>query len=700
MDLKERIESRYNLSKKFRQSFERRWQLALASQQGQFLVFTSKGFVDFLDFLTRKDKRVEWKKLINCNLLHRIFTNFLVKFFSIPPSFIISPSTIQTEDVASARVAQKIVDGVITPKLEEVLYDLYFWMLWVDTTLLKVGYDETAGEPLYLPEITYNEKEGIPYEVDTPFGRLHLKDAKGRKLYIKKIGDNICFYKVPNGDLVYRVIPPFNYYIDPNAKGINCLIDKSLPTRAKWIIIEEYWDRDTLENKGFVEKDFKSISKTPVDEAYASFLEKIGLNLKELGKQEFYCYREYYEVPSSKYPDGLFVKMIGDEIVSESSLPEPFRRMEVLPFIDFRDNPKPYLFYGRTSLYEARELNKIYLQILSKIIEISEKMGEKVAFMEARGGTLKTYIPEGASVIKEVFDVPATSPQPFITEIENIPLGLLRVLDILLMNIEYLTATHDVKYPVRERTATEIIQTIMSSEQAFDPIKKMIIQRLIKACQYGLEVIKEFYPTGRKLEIGGGEYSIVEVLIFDKEELKGRWNIRYALGDLYTMTKTNRLLLLRELLQIPGMLQVLNPQTILSIINMREFIETVDTQLDIERQRRENLEVMFNPEVRLKVEDFDNHLIHIEQIDKFLKQNYDRLNSLQIQILKKHREEHSLAYMEQIKNIQNVLKEGKGEQGIESKERKEIGGEDETLDTGGYQEAWGFEEGVGGEGVD
>lgn len=661
--LKKRILEREEIARNIRNKYKERWLVSLAGEYGLF--FTG------IDRVTRTlsfERRAELRQYFSINLLKRIYNNYLDRVLQIKPSFIVSPSTIQSEDLISAKIAQKLCDCVITPKIEQILYDLYFWVFWADTTLVKIAVKEKELERV--PVITYDEKEGEPLEIDTPFGKMQLKDLQGRKLYHKKHGDHKVYLSIKDRDLIYVVIPPFSYLVDPQAMGIDALTNPENPNRVKWIMIESYWTEEKLLENNLKPDDFTPIARSEINEFQENLFNLLGTPMPS-SRTKMYLYKEYYEIPSKTFKEGLYVKMIGDKIFEINPLPQPFLSLELLPFVDFRDDPKPLSFYNKPKLFQIRDLNKEYIKTMSKLSKLIEKIGEVTLVADLRTGQPKVITTED-EVIEKILDIPFQQ-QPQIVDVVQIPMAILRYLEILLMNIEYITATYDIRYPLRERTATEITQTALTSESAFSPSKKLFIDRFIQLAKLGLEVIKHHYPDGKKIEIGGYEYGMVETLIFNKQDLMGRYNVNYALGEFYAMSRTGRYFMLRELLTIPHIAQYLKPHTIMNLINLQEGLETIEDQADEQRAMQENLKILYIPDYSPFVEFYDNHLIHIKSHERFLKLNHERIDAVLTQKYKLHILDHISKIKEQMAEIQQVGNEPtENVENIENIENKEI----------------------------
>jgi len=671
--LEKRIKEREAQAKSYREIFEKRWYISLASENSLFFANMNIMRNELIISPTEipSDPRIEWRKYFSINLLSRIYNSLLDRILQIIPVFSCYPATIQAEDMVTSKIAQKLLDGIISPKIEEILYDLFFWVLWVDTTLVKVGYKENAGKYILVPEITKNPEEGIPLEFTIPildenkkFKKIQAKDLQGNLLYQKldPLTKEPAFKRIYEGDLVYRVISPFNYLIDPNAFGIDCLINPDCPTKARWVMTIDYFTEDDLLERDIdvakFEKEGEEFSSLP------DFLQKIYSTLRAsvTSTQKMWRYKEYYEIPSKHFPNGLYVKMIGNKILEVNDLPLPFRNLGVLPFVDFRDNPKAYLFYNQPKLFQVRDIVKEYIKTISKISSIIEKVGDKVLIGDLGRGrsSFKVHRPQDSLIVSEVFDVPSPAPGAFqITELDSLPMALLRYLEVLLMNLEYLTASYDIRYPLRERTATEIEQTIATAEASFSPFRRFIIKRYEKLASYGLEIIKHYYTDGRKIEIGGGEFGLIEVLIFNKQDLTGKYNIRYAYGEMMTMSKLGRLMYLRQLLQIPHLAQVITPQTVMNILNLYENFETMETQADVKRATQENLKILYDIEYVPYVDFYDNHMVHIQTHEKFVKINYERISPDIMQKYKIHILDHFRKIAEQQEEIKRAQEEGR-----------------------------------------
>jgi hypothetical protein len=101
----------------------------------------------------------------------------------------------------------------------------------------------------------------------------------------------------------------------------------------------------------------------------------------------------------------------------------------------------------------------------------------------------------------------------------------------------------------------------------------------------------------------------------------------------------------------------------------------METQADVKKATQENLKILYDPEYSPFVDFYDNHQVHIQTHEKFVKVNYERISPIIMQKYKIHILDHFREIAKQQIEIQKAQQEGamgaQAQEHIEQQEEKE-----------------------------
>lgn len=589
------------------------WEVALFYLYNRLKVKLSEGGEAVL---ASPHDRTVWKPIVYrpVNLTLKLYQSKLARLMNVPLEFVVSPGSMALDDQIAAEFAEKVIRGVIIPKIMRIREDLLFWALLADRTLVKIRWDKNTS------------------------------------------------------DVRLTVVPPTQFLIDPMAFGQD-VFSPEAEAPARWVVHEKLVTDEHLMNVyGASENTLNNLPSTStpaVNDIIRKIIEAKRIQLPDTGERYYKLY-EYWEIPSQKHPKGRLITFIADSdlILQNTELPEPCLNLNRLPFVDLVEILTPDSFYGRTAIELAAPLIKSYSETASQIAQLVNETGITTAFIQATPSAVfkaETFDGETADKI-----VKYGGPQPPVLATKDaFSVGLLRRLDQLLMEIEMVTGVSELKYPLRDRTATEVVK----SEEQDTTRHSVFVRRYIKALTdiitITLEFIKSYYPPDKKIEVIG-DYNMAEIISFDKSKLDKNFNIVIANEGLAMSSKFERLAILQQVGQIAALLlqdpQMREKYSSMFARILDELLESktqlpIEDQYNVRQARNENLQIYNTPTYEMKAETFQNHAIHIREHELFVLQKYNdpKLDTFSIQKIQTHIEEHRRLALEAQSKILNLL---------------------------------------------
>lgn len=587
------------------------------------------------------------------NLVFTKYERLCNDIHNLGVSFTATPLSQNIEHKTGAKMAERVLNGRLADKIAHTRGSLLFWILWATRSLVKVYWRKKSGPVLEIPDITVS-----PTDEDQPMfymenGELVYGD-NGEKIPLTDNEEKQLFRKFKNGigltkkfypgDVELSVISPFEYFIDPDARGEFSLFEGD--QRARWVIQQKLVDEDWVEEEGYDKEGVK------FEEGMLSDFEDIQLSVEKLPKpmeKKHTIYTEFWALPSKKWPNGKLVIIIGEKVVTNENLPEPYLKLNALPFVDFADDYTPMSWYSKPWMERLLPLQKAYGELNSIILQLARKIGYFKLLVHGRAGSIKARPVINDEFINEVLYHQSNTP-PIPLRIEQIPMALLRHLDWILRDIEYLAGIHQPNWNMKKNVlATEILQNVEQDEKKVNKFIGMLSYRWSIVGRLALELIKHNYIIGREITYVN-DFGIVEKTAFSKQTFWGDYTVDINLGKPLYMSRAATWAMVERLIQL-GV--ITDRDQILDILNLNKTLEDVQGQSDYRRQQLENLRLLQSFKKNLdepempEVREFHNHPVHIRGILEFLNDYYDDLNAKTATKAIEHYRKHVTMYQEQ-----------------------------------------------------
>jgi len=628
-------------------------------------------------------KKYSMKEYVPVNLMFRIFETKLGILNTMPLDYVVDAGSSELEDDISAKISERLLNGKIKQDVSNKLYTLLFSCLWENRTLVKVFWDKSIGGVVSFPEIVYDAGLGnMPiYQKDPKTGQVVVDNSgipslelttDGKPKYIKVVEGIPQFNVFREGDVRISILSPFEYVVDPTARGDNVFNPEIAEHPARWVCQSDMVTRQFIENNfNLSEKELEKIKWTKrifQDGIEQEINQMRGVSIEADGVESVQYY-EHWELPSDDYPDGRLVSYLdGNLILQNKPLPKEFLSINRLPFTDLCDIVIPWRYWGKTNLELIAPLQQAYTKDVSHFQYLLSEQGKKLMAVQGSGSRIKMI-----DVPKELADKGVAydgSQQMQISQYDGFSMSLLKALEQWLRDIEMVSGVSDLKYPIRTQTATEILKVVEQDASRMGRFKKSLVNCLTDIGYLALMVMKENYLDGRKIKILG-DYDKTEIITFNKNNISKGFNVNIQSAGLYYGSRIGRLNMIKEvaglipLIQDPDKIREYGKiisKTIDELLEIKYHTQS-NNILDVKQSQRENLILINNVNKNLEVPqewnaisvtDFQNHGVHIEEHENFLKRYDNKLNSVQTSFLIQHIEAHKGKQTAQLVHLMQV----------------------------------------------
>jgi hypothetical protein len=301
------------------------------------------------------EKLPTWKRFPVINYVLAFYQNYLQDFLKSEIRFTALPASPDPEDINSAELIEQL-NKFIWDKTEMSTkrIQLASWLLTCGTAYLRVFWDTNTGVP-----------------IDIPF-------PDGQSVTVDK------------GEIGIEVVSPQYVRFSPNPSHgamIGLLLSREEATSLF----------------GPKAEDLK----------YSSTYDDFDANLHAIetpttapSKDERAMVIQHYIPRSSLHPDGLWWTMGGADVVLNGPYPLPGGEIPIVPFVWLPVPGHPYI--GQSPLYDVTFNNKIYDELMARVLEWHNKVKPKI-LLKSGGGI--TYGDMNEEPFQEVVVAPGAEPE-------------------------------------------------------------------------------------------------------------------------------------------------------------------------------------------------------------------------------------------------------------------------------------------------
>ncbi len=571
-DLWTYAKDRYDLGMEARRPFEQQWIVNMAFLIGkQYTVFNQ--VTALLQQLTRKKGRI-WN--VDNQLLPK-WRRQISDLIKNDPAMSVVPETNEDEDIKAAKVGNKVMKGFWRQnKMKTKVRQLAGWIFACGNGFLDDRWNPKIG----------------PIEIDPDSGKPYY------------LGDVDCGVWSP-----LEILVPFTAMGDTDLHNFPWLI------KAKWRSLD------------WIKSNYKR-GKEVLDEGRATRALDIGFlmggtggNTKE--KVEGAIVMDLYVQPNHEKKRGLFLTAANTIVLEQAEYPYDFYNLE-----QFKDIDVPGIFWGKATLEEGIGLQKTWNRTVSGIDEFNRTMAKGKGLLP-RGANLDALPDDQHGEWLEY--TPVMGYKPEIMNLKGLPATYPLILEVTKASLEDLFSQHEVsrgtnRSDIRSGEMVSILREQdahgnIPAHAVFEESLEAVMSRVLKRIQAG-------YSTQRMIKVVGreGEW---DVFAFQGSDLRNNTDVSVKRQSSLPDSRIARESQITDRFERGVYGNPEDPEVRRHVQNMLDdaTVEDIysDTRLDEAYARWEN-QLMMQGEATYLVNDYDNHGIHVKELDHHRKSmDYQRI---------------------------------------------------------------------------
>jgi hypothetical protein len=471
------------------------------------------------------------------------------------------------------------------------------------------------------------------------------------------------------GNVVPKIISPFNFFIDPMATSID---------EAEYVMYAVYKSFGQLVKAYPEKKEELERSKTNDIDENLSF----GKETQNVKNQLLYieCYmKDYatdtlfedeldeegnvtgnkYKVTKLKYPNGRRIVIAGDVLLYDGKNPYD---TEKFPFVEWKCYDVPNEFWGISEAEVLISVNKEMCSLMNDVIDNAHLNGNPIWVVDKNSGVEKNSLTnrKGLVVRKNPgTEVTRQAPPPLPAYIQNI-------ISDLKYDIQVLSGVFDATRGERPVSVTSgvAIESLQESSQGRIKLKTQNLETCLSdLSSLWLKMMQKFWSVPRTVTTMGGQYepntfilqgTNLAMEIMDKDDVDGDFDIEILTGSTMAVNRSARLEQIIRLAQTPA-------EDGMPIIDRRAVLEYTELDnVDDIIKRFEQAKLDQQMQQKQQEQDMANQQLQQQQVDK---QNQQQQMMMQQQMdMQKNEQLHNM-------NLQNEVIKGlqSGQTNLQSK---------------------------------
>jgi hypothetical protein len=402
-----KLQELHRQAKGIRSRFEPDWYLNTAFFIGQqWLRWSRQGRLD-------KPRLADWRRTPVDNRILPVVTSRVARKTKTRPTFTATPFTADEEDLKAAEIAEKVLSADwLNLNLQQQLYQAMLYSEICGAGFWKVYWDKTQGE-----SADFLFQDGQP--VTQANGQPVRADA------FAEIPAGMEVRPVAAGDVCVDVLSPFEIYPDPLAHTLD---------ECEWIIEEKVRSPEYVQKRFGVklEPDAPAPVGPTESRMFSSLYYTAAQDAEEYKGVRVY---EYWERPSTEYPNGKRCVWARDQILAEDD--QPF---DPMPYIMFSGTVAPGRFWPTSVTTQLRgpqvELNKL----LGQIAENAARIGNPAIMKSRQANVVYTGLP-GEEIL---YDSTVTDAIPSYLQAPEMPQYVQNLIDRIENSITEISGMHEV----------------------------------------------------------------------------------------------------------------------------------------------------------------------------------------------------------------------------------------------------------------
>lgn len=440
------------------------------------------------------------------------------------------------------------------------------------------------------------------------------------------------------GDVAIDVCSPFELFFDPFARDVD---------EASWVIHARVRSLDYIQMKygarvpAESEEVFNAL-------AYVSGRKEQDTTIPSA------VVKEYWERPNDVNKNGRYIVWVGNKILVDQD--NPYADICPIPFARVGCIPVPGSFYHDSIVTHLRPVQVLYNRLKSDIVDNTVKLSNPMLLVpinsllkspEFEPGEIIYYNPLIGGNIDQV------KVEPYSAATMNMLMRVMQERDDLsgLSQVALSGSARGLRSAQAIRAMLEQDQTILST------ITEEYEAMISKVMTYVLHLARRFMDVPRMIRIMG-ENDAREIKLFKNEDIPHNADVRVVTRSTLARSPLQEREFLFSLWD-RGIIQ--DPRLLLRLTEYGNWSELYsDIELDIQQANRENEKMRQGQPAT--VEDFQNHVIHVAEHNKFRKTvDYENLPDDRKELFARHVEQHKMfiqqAQLQQGGGVDNGAKE-------------------------------------------
>lgn len=561
------LKDKYDLGVELRRPFERKWVINLAFLAGrQYVFFNSSAH------LLQQLKRVKGRLRNVDNQLVRRWGRQVSDLIATAPIMCVVPESTEDQDIKAAKVGDKVLKSFWrSNKMRKKVRQMAGWIYSCGNVFLDDRWNPRLG----------------PTEIDKKSGEL---------LYA---GDADCGVWSP-----FEVLAPATILGDVDLHAF--------PWMIKVRFRELGWISSNYEKRG------KEVKAEQMHAPHSSITGLMGYftgiaPTKVPGAMVI----DFYMKPNAEYPKGLFLTGANGIILQKEEWPIDYYHIE-----QFKDLDVPGLFWGKATLEDGIPLQKTWNRTISSIDEFN-RIVAKGKGLVPRGADLETHPDDTHG--EWITYTPVLGHKPEFMTHKGLPQTMQWSLATVQTSLQDLFSQHEVTRGtnrpdlrsgemarfLREQDARGSIPTHAVFEESMEAVMARVLKRIQKG-----------YSGERMLKVEGNEGEF-EVFAFKGADLRNNTDVSVRKDSSLPDSRVAREMQIKENYKEGLYGEPRDPKVRRRVLNMIEDAEVKDIfnelRLDETYARWEN-QILLRGEVdKVLINQYDNHAVHIEELNKFRK---------------------------------------------------------------------------------
>jgi hypothetical protein len=545
-----------------------------------------------------------WKVRYTANRIQPIVRKERAKILKNKPVMWVAPASNEDKDIKSSKVADKAVEWMeYELKLQSKDNKLVLWGCTCSISFMKTFWNDGKGMSIPSPDGTETVKQG---QVD-------------------------C-----------EVVSAFELKWDPSAQYWE---------DVQWCCHEKVRDVDYIETVyGVKVSPEQGIMNTNLVSSKLSDIGSFGGISEQKKMANAAIVKEYWEKPSSKYPNGRRITIAnGKKLFYEEDIgfgPEDDTDRE-LPFHPFVHIDVPGKIEGTCVVEQSIPIQREYNKSRSQVIEYKNLMGSPI--WTAQENSLVNGEPVNAPDYVCIYKAGMKKPQ--METPPSMAADVYKNIEMCNSEFEYVSSQHETsngQVPTGVKSGVAIGYLQEQDDTTLAPTISNFIQCKISYTRYLLKIIRFKYDIERTVNIVG-KNRVNEAVTFKGSDITST-DVRVQEGSMYQLSRPAKQDFIMALVD-KGL--ITDKTEALKMLDLGISDDVYDEYaIDVNDAQEEN-DLWKRGNNTPIVQTFDNHPVHINEHDKLRKSSdYDEMPPQLKQIIDEHVDNHKAMYTQMMPPVQ------------------------------------------------